>query len=227
MKKRNRTILSLVMTLLFVLVPINSIFAASVDISAPIDTVQIIQETLDTVGYDATSIALSTGETKSIWNKIEKKLKKNGFYDELDTYGYIESTLYNIDPVKVVDDQFCEYYAYYYMKVYVNDNGEQVFALFVYDKGTDSLLRLEAEKIDQANNLDTFFYFSEYNRTTTNEAGEINTEAFSVWGANFACSMAGVVACGAYCAMIGAATGGVGGVVCAVVCGAAFAAACS
>jgi putative immunity protein/bacteriocin len=227
MRKRNKAILSLLMAVALVLTPVNSTLAATRNSSEQLDSINLIQETLDSVGYDATSSALSNGESKSIWNKIDKKLKDSGFYVALDDNGYCESTQICFDPVKVVDDQFSEYYAYFFMKVYENDLGEQIFALFVYDKNTDSLLRLEAEKMDQQGDLDTFFNYSEYNKTVTNEAGEITTMSFSVWGANFACSMAGVIACGAYCAMIGAATGGIGAAICSILCGTAFAAACS
>ena len=183
-----------------------------------VDSVQAVQKVVDELGYEATVSQLTAEEIREVWDAIDTKLHNKGFYEELLEKGYEISGNYSVAPVKITDKEMLDLNAYYFMNIYVNSEEEVVGALFVYDEKTDSLLRVEANKISEDGNMEEFFRYSEYNTSQKRD--------FSVWGANFACGMAGVVACGAYCAMLGAAAVPAG-LTCSIICGTAFAAACA
>ena len=211
MRKSIKKLISLLCVAVLSIVPVCDVFAVD---SNPdyVDSVSVVQQVVD----DKVT-ALIGNEKENAWDKINAKLEQIGFYDKINSSNLTEEPTYKVDPVKITDNNMQNLQAYYFMKIYTNDKGELLGALFVYDKKTDSLLRVEADII-QDDDMDTFFTFSEYNKPLERD--------FSVWGQNFACGMAGVVACGAYCAMLGAAAVPVG-VACSFICGTAFAAACA
>lgn len=195
----------------------SKVFAAGNELPE-VNSVQLVQDVVDELGYEATVSQLTEEEKSEIWDKIDLKLHNKGFYKELLGRGYEISRNYSVSPVKITDNEMPDLNAYYFMNIYVNSEEEFVGALFVYDEKTNSLLRVEANKISDDGNMEKVFSYSEYNKSLKRD--------FSVWGANFACGMAGVVACGAYCAMLGAAAVPAG-LTCSIICGTAFAAACA
>lgn len=216
MRKRIRSIISLFFTVLLSVVPVCQVFAANNDTN--VESLKLVQKVVDDTGYEATVSELTGIEEDEAWEKIDVKLEETGFYKKLSENEFKENEEYHINPVKITDNKMKNLQAYYFMKIYTNSEGELLGTLFVYDKETDSLLRVEANIIEADGNMNTFFYYSEYNVSLERD--------FNVWGQNFACGMAGVVACGAYCAMLGAAAAPAG-VACSLICGTAFAAACA
>lgn len=214
MRKSLKRFTSLLMVLTMMVLPTAQISAANKESSA-----ELVQEVIDSVGYEATTTQLSAIEKKRVWSEIDIKLVNIGFYTELQQSSYVESTVNTVEPVKVIDDRFNYLNAYFFMKIYENASGEKVAAMFVFDESTNSLLRVESNTVTAEGELENFFSYSEYDRPMT-------TQGFDVWGASFACSMAGVIACGAYAAMIGAANVAAG-IIVGALCGTAFAAACA
>lgn len=193
------------------------VFAAGNEIPE-VNSVRLVQKAVDESGYEATVSQLTGDEEIEIWNKIDLKLQNVGFYKELFERGYEISNDYSVHPVKITDNEMPDLNVYYFMNIYINSEEELAGALFAYDEKTNSLLRVEANKVSEDGNMEKIFNYSEYNASLQRD--------FSVWGANFACGMAGVVACGAYCAMLGAAAVPAG-LTCSIICGTAFAAACA
>lgn len=161
---------------------------------------------------------VNNGEEKYIWEMIKSKLDTIGYYEKLAQKGYIEKQDIKIDPVKIVSNKYDTLSVYYYMTFYENVSNELVATFFVYDVDTDSLLKIESNIITSSGDLKSFFNYSEFN--------EPLERGFNVFGVEFLCATAGLIACTAYCAMIGAISVPVG-VTCSLVCGTAFNAACS
>lgn len=220
MRKRLKVFTSILMGLVFVAVPVFQVAAASkMENSSGSNFTEIVQEVLDLEGYDATAFELKSKESKDVWYKVNTKLESAGFNSKLQENGYKEIKSVKVAPVKVIDDMDNSLDAYYFIKYYKNKSGEKMSALFVYNVATDSLLKVEADIISDEGDLESFYSYSEYNRPIT-------TRGFSVWGANFACGMSGIIACGVYCGAIGIAFP-IAGLICGGICNTAFAAACA
>lgn len=217
MLKRFKKYISILLTVIITITVLPSSANADEGSYKP-NTVDAIQESIDSVGYAATATKVDVDESAYIWSLINSKLITIGFYEELNANGYIEKSDIKADPVKIIDDRYTDLTVYYYMTIYENDLGNLVAAMFVYDVNTNSLLKVEANAITDEGSFEGFFSYSEYNKPMARD--------FNVWGVNFLCATTGLIACTAYCAMIGVLNVGVG-LTCSIVCGTAFNLACS
>jgi putative immunity protein/bacteriocin len=217
MFKNLKVHISMLLTIILVLTAIP-VSAYAGDNNNNTDVVNVIQNILDEQEYAATAVRVDVDEAERIWGTISSKLNTIGYYEKLSKNNYHEKDDAIIDPVKIIDDKDNNLSVYYYMKIYEDNSKNMVATMFVYDVNTNSLLKVESNIITGAGDLERFFSFSEFNKPLT--------RGFSVWGQNFLCATTGLIACTAYCAMIGVLSAAVG-ITCSLVCGTAFNAACS
>ncbi|BCJ92725.1 hypothetical protein acsn021_02940 [Anaerocolumna cellulosilytica] len=217
MIKNSKAFISMLLITTIILSSLPLLVNANDDIDSS-NVVDIIQEAIDSEDYAATATKVAVDEAEYIWGMIRTKLDTIGFCEELRGNIYIEKDDTKIEPVKIIDDRYTNLMVYYYVKIYEDNFGNLVSAMFVYDENTNSLLKVEANKISKEGDFESFFNYSEYNKRLTRD--------FSIWGQNFLCATTGLIACTAYCAMIGVLSAPVA-IGCSLVCGTAFNAACS
>lgn len=230
MFKRGQIITVALIVISIILYSITPVSAIKPSNNSNENPVEIIQNICDNVEFDVTATQLRGSEKVKVEKLLEKRLEVVGFSQKISNENFVEVSNKDLIPVKVSDNN-SPLAEYVILKQYVNDNGETVLAMFVYDANINNLISVIAEKSNKDNVLESFFSFSEYNpnepdNELENSGSEIGTMGFTFNGKSFACSMAGLVACSSYCIFWGL-VNPLAGLTCEIACGTAMAAACA
>lgn len=198
----------------------NTVYADSVP--TIIDTYNLYKSILKNTDYLANIEKPVDSEANYLKNKIHEKLSSTNYFETLEKYGLTEDTNTLLPPVKLTDPR-TGFSVYSFQKCFKNDDGDTALSIIVYDEFTESL---SVVSIDLINNNHEFVHLYSFNETPIYPSPVLRAKTFSAFTKDFTCGMAGVIACGAYCAMLGAMSPAVS-LGCGIICGTAFTAACA
>ncbi|MCH5463524.1 hypothetical protein L3V66_12400 [Secundilactobacillus sp. HBUAS58055] len=173
--------------------------------------------------------SLSSSNAQQDVSNLNKSEKINNYLNNIKKRGYTNDqdavTPYNYRATSSVDPSISTDVVYNVYKN--NDKNTTILTQTVVDKSNNKVVSFSAEQgTTKSTSPKTEFSASNNELNQINILAKKKTKHFKFHGKEFSCGMAGVLACGSYCA-VWAAVNGIAGLACAVVCGAASEGACA
>ena len=219
--KKNVVLFILTCIIMALIAPITSTYATA---TKP-DTFKIIKQELKKTDYDLDVKEVEVNMLEKYANGIYSGLEEIGFYEKLGS-GYTIKTDSNATKSFIFTGTKSEEQAILTQRLYVNAEGERVFAQIIYLPETD-YIGVQSSKISKdGKTVEDFYVKTNLKSLVSTSTDGMSTSAsglpsFPQW----MCWMGSTLACTVYCSALGLIALPVG-IVCSVVCGGMFFLAC-